>query len=92
MACSQCVSSAVAGGTTDALTIPLLPCAFTTTLLVLKLTATNLTTAPTLQMTGLAALPILKSTGLAPSIGQLTSGTTVLLTCTGASWLILGGV
>lgn len=86
---TQCVTTAQAGGTGDALTIPLLPCTGTTTMLVLSLTATNTTTSPTLQETGYSALPVLNANGAGPAVGELSSGTTLLLTNTGTSWKLL---
>lgn len=88
---TQCVSSASAGGTGDALTVPLLPCSATTTLLILKLTATNTITTPTLQMVGATAETIVTSAGAALSVGQLASGTTILLTNNGTNWILLAG-
>lgn len=86
---TQCTSSALAGGTSDALTIPTLPCSVTTTLLLLKLSATNLTTTPTLQMVGAPAQRILRADGSAPAIGELVGGSIILVTNNGTNWITL---
>ena len=85
---NQCVSSAVAGGTPDALTIPLLPCVFTTNLLVLTPSATNVTNTPTLQMTGFPAQPIVLGSG-AIGAGALQAGAPVILVPTGSKWILV---
>ena len=85
----QCVTNALAGGTADAITVPLLPCALSTNILLLTLTATNATTTPTLQMAGYPALPIQSASGGAIGIGSLASGTVVQLTSTGTAWRLL---
>jgi hypothetical protein len=88
---AQCVTAALAGGTGDQITVPLLPCQGTTTLLVLTLTSVNATTTPTLRMLNapLPALPIVNYDGSALNIGQLTSGAIVSLTGTGTQWRLL---
>ena len=89
---TQCVTNAQAGGTSDALTVPLLPCGLATNLLVLTLAATNVTTSPTLQMAGFPALPILLANGEAPGVAALpAAGSVALLAGTGSSWLLVGG-
>lgn len=86
----QCVSSALAGGSGDAITIPLQPCALATNLLVLTLAGANTTTTPTLQMVGFAAQPVTGPNGAALLVGALPgAGYTVLLTSTGLSWKLL---
>lgn len=88
----QCVSTALAGGTADAITVPLLPCQATTTLLILTLSATNATTTPTLQQIASPQLPaqvIVNSNGSALKAGDLTSGNVVLLTNNGTNWIVL---
>lgn len=87
---TQCVTNAVAGGTVDAITVPLLPCGLATNLLLLTTTGANTTTSPTLQQPGGSALPILNADGTAVVAGILpTSGSVVELTSTGSSWLLL---
>lgn len=89
---TQCVSNALAGGTVDALRIPLQPCALSTNLLILTLAGANTTTQPTLQMAGYPVQNIYTSTGTAPGIGALPgAGAVVLLTSTGTSWKIVSG-
>lgn len=89
---TQCITNAVASGTGDAITIPTLPCANATNLLILTLSAANTTTAPTLQQPGGIALPIYNANGGALSAGSLPgAGDVVLLTGTGNSWLLLTG-
>jgi hypothetical protein len=88
---SQCVSTARAGGTANVLTVSNLPCTATTTLLILTLSATNTTITPTLQMTGGAAQSIRNADGSAMGIGQLVSGTIVLLANNGSQWRVLNG-
>lgn len=87
---TQCVSNAIASGTGNAITIPLLPCGTATNLLILTLSATNTTTSPTLQMVGYPALPILNADGSSPQVGELSgAGAVALLTGTGSSWKLL---
>lgn len=88
----QCVTNAVAGGTSDAITVPLLPCGLATNILILTITANNTTTTPTLQMAGYPALPIYTNTLQAPGIGDFgDAGSVLMLTSTGSSWLIING-
>ncbi len=86
---TQCVASAYAGGTSDAITIPALPCALTTNLLILTPVATNTTTTPTLQPLGLAAQPIVRANGVAVLPGDLVANGRALLSPTGSSWILL---
>lgn len=88
----QCVTNAVAGGTSDAITVPLLPCGLATNILILTITANNTTTTPTLQMAGYPAMPIYTNTLAAPGIGDFgDAGSVLMLTSTGSSWLIING-
>lgn len=88
----QCVTNAVAGGTSDAITVPLLPCGLSTNILILTITANNTTTTPTLQMAGFPALPIYTNILAAPGIGDFgAAGSVLMLTSTGSSWLIING-
>lgn len=73
------------------MTVAALPCSVTTTLLILTLSGTNTLTTPTLQMTGGAAQTVVNADGSAVGVGQLVSGTIVLLTNTGSQWRILNG-
>lgn len=87
---TQCVGAASAGGTPDAITIPLLPCSTTTNLLLLTLSGANTTTSPTLQMTGFPALPITSTEGGSLGIGNLPgANATVLLYNTGTAWKLV---
>lgn len=90
---TQCVSNALAGGTVDAIVIPLQPCALSTNILILTLAGANTIAAPTLRMTGAGgALPIQTSSGGNPGIGALSgAGAVVLLTSTGSAWKIVSG-
>ena len=88
---TQCVTNAIAGGTGDALTVPLLPCGLATNILILTLSGTNVTSSPTLQMVGFPALPIVNASGAPVSAGSLPgAGAVVLLSGTGSRWLLLG--
>lgn len=86
---TQCVSSAVAGGTPDAITIPLLPCSVTTTLLVLKLSSNNATTTPTIQMVGATAQVVVYPNGTPLQVGELQTGAFGLFTNNGTNWIKL---
>lgn len=89
---SQCVSNALAGGTVDAIRIPLQPCALSTNVLILTLAGANTIAQPTLQMAGYPVQNIYTSTGTAPGVGALPgAGATVMLTSTGTSWKIVSG-
>jgi hypothetical protein len=85
---TQCVTNALASGTANAITVPLLPCGTATNVLLLTVTATN--TGPvTLQMTGGATLPVVDAQGNALRAGALTAGSVQVLTSTGTSWKLL---
>lgn len=87
---TQCVSTALAGGTSDALTIPQLPCSATSTLLVLTLSATNTTTTPTLQQVGVSAPQVIvNSGGGALQVGALQNGARVIMNYNGVNWFLL---
>lgn len=88
----QCVTNAVAGGTSDAITVPLLPCGLSTNILILTITANNTTTTPTLQMAGFPAQRIYTNTLDNPGIGDFgDAGSVLMLTSTGTSWLVING-
>lgn len=88
----QCVTNAVAGGTSDAITVPLLPCGLSTNILILTITANNTTTTPTLQMAGFPPQRIYTNTLQNPGIGDFGGpGSVLMLTSTGTSWLIING-
>ena len=89
---TQCTTNALAGGTGNAITVPLLPCANTTNLLILTLASANTSPAVTLQMPGYAALPVVNSNGSPLTIGELPgANAVVLLSGTGTKWLVLTG-
>jgi len=86
----QCVTTVVAGGTSDAITIPTLPCALTTNLVIMTAQAANATSTPTLSSGGGAVLPILQGTGQPLAAGDIAgAGFRALLTPTGTSWILL---
>jgi hypothetical protein len=86
----QCIASAQAGGTPDAITIPALPCALTTNLLILNTLAANATTTPTLQPLGLAALTIVRADGMPMVPGDIAGANyRALLTTSGTNWILL---
>lgn len=86
----QCVSNAQAGGTPDAITVPLLPCGLATNLLLLTLSGSNTSSSPTLQMVGFPALPIVNASGAPVQVGALPgAGAVVLLSGTGSKWILL---
>lgn len=86
-----CVSNALAGGTVNAISIPLQPCALSTNLLILTASGAN-TGATTLQMSGYPALPVEDSQGNAIGAGTIPgAGAVVLLTSTGSAWKIVSG-
>lgn len=88
----QCVTNAIAGGTPDAITIPLLPCALATNILILTVSGNNTTTTPTIQMAGYPAQRIYTNTLSDPGIGDFgDAGSVLMLTSTGSSWLIING-
>lgn len=92
----NCIVYATAGGTGDAITIPLMlnpmtPCRPNATLLGLTLTATNSTTTPTLQPFGFSPEVIVNADGSALSAAQLASGTLVMLANDGTRWRIVSG-
>lgn len=87
---TECISSQVAGGTADAITIPALPCSSTTNLVILTVQAANVTTTPTLQIIGTLPQSILKGTNQPLAVGDLGgAGYRALLTQTGFTWILL---
>lgn len=93
---ANCIVYSVAGGTSDAITIPqlvnpLTPCLPRQTLLGLTLTATNTTTTPTLTPLLGPTQTIIQANGSAVTVGQLVSGTMVLLGNDGTHWRLLSG-
>ncbi len=87
---TQCVASATAGGTVDAITIPALPCALTTNLLVLASGGQNLTTTPTLAPLGLTPQVIVRPNGSPLALGDLgPTGYRALLNPNGVVWYLL---
>lgn len=89
---TQCVVTAAAGGTSDALTIPTLPCIPTTALLLLNPQAANQTATPTLTYPGSTPKPIVQYSGGLLSPGMLVQGGTYLLIFNGTKWKILTAV
>ena len=86
----QCIANASAGGSSDAITIPALPCALSTNLLLLTSASSNGTTTPTLQPLGLPAQVITRSGGAALQAGDIgPSGYVALLTPNGSNWILL---
>ncbi len=89
---TQCVTNAKAGGTVNAITIPLLPCGMTTNILILTALGANTSTNVTLQMAGFPALPVLRNDRTALQVGDIPGANAVImLTATGSSWLVLQG-
>ena len=89
---TQCVSNARAGGTVDHITIPLQPCALSTSILILTAAGANTIAQPTLQMAGYPQQNIYTSTGTAPGIAAIPGANAVImLTSTGTSWKIVSG-
>jgi hypothetical protein len=83
----QCVAAAVAAGTSDAITVPDLPCTRTNTLLVLMASAANQTDTPTIQAENGAALPIVKDMGRALLPSDIAgAGFRAILTSNGQQW------
>lgn len=91
---TQCISTAEAGGTADKITIPLQPCQPTTSLLLLYLSATNVTATPTLQEIAVPVLPaqtIVTAAGGPLAVGALQAGSVVLLSNDGTDWRLIAG-
>lgn len=88
---TQCTSTAVAGGTADAITIPVLPCSVTTTLLILTMQAANSTTTPTIAMPPETTAKVVVKGAIAPlAIGDFAgAGFKALLTYNGTNWTLL---
>jgi hypothetical protein len=84
----QCVSTAIAGGTSDAITIPKLPCIPTTTLLILAVSATNTTATPTISVAGGSTQTVLRSNGQPIQPGDLPAGAHVELGNNGVNWFL----
>ena len=86
---SPCVSTAIAGGTADAIIIPQLPCIPTTTLLILTVSQANQTATPTITPAGGLAQVIKRYDGSPLSPGDMPSGAHIALTNNGAAWFLL---
>ena len=86
---TQCVSTALASGTGDAIAIPLLPCAQTTTVLLLNITNANSTTTPTISVNGQTPYVILNFDATALTAGELQPNQHRILTFDGFHWFIL---
>lgn len=87
---TQCIASASAQGTPDAITIAALPCALTTNLLILTASGANTSTSPTLQPLGLSAQVIVRPNLTPLSAGDIGGvGYKALLTPTGSVWVLL---
>lgn len=86
---TQCVSTAIAGGTADAITIPQLPCVPTTTTLILTITQDNTTTTPTITPAQGITQTIVQYTGAALTSGFLHAGARYILSNSGHNWILL---
>jgi hypothetical protein len=86
---TQCTTSALAGGTADALTLPRLPCQASTTVVIVKFSLTNLTGAPTMQAVGQSVLPVQRSNGSAIGAGEMVAGDSAIFTQNGVAWIRL---
>lgn len=85
----QCVASALAGGTVNAITIPALPCTGTSALVLVTAAGAN-TGAVTLQQIGQPALPVVKLNNIPLAAGDIAgAGFVILLQATGQSWVDL---
>jgi hypothetical protein len=83
-----------AGGSANALTVtlPVSPLALGIGLTINVLIASENTGAATLNLNGLGPLPIRTVAGAALQRGDLQAGSIVRLVCTGAAWLLGGGL
>jgi hypothetical protein len=87
---SQCIASASAGGSVNAITIPSLPCGLTTNLLILTASGANTITTPTLQPLGQPALTIVRQDLTPLQVGDISGvGYRALLSSTGSQWVLL---
>lgn len=86
---SQCITSAVAGGTSDAITLPLIPCWPASTLLILTATLSNVTSVPTLSINGGIAYTIQTYSRQPLGVGYFIPGGTYLLVFNGSNWQLL---
>lgn len=86
---SQCITSAVAGGTSDAITLPLIPCWPASTLLILTATLSNVTSVPTLSINGGVAYTIQTYSRQPLGVGYFIPGGTYLLVFNGSNWQLL---
>lgn len=88
----NCVASAVAGGTANALVIPQLPCSATSTLVLITASAAN-SGATTLQIVGALAVPVQKGTGVPLAAGDIPgAGFTGMFVNAGTAWKLLNPV
>lgn len=88
---TQCVSTAIASGTGDAIAIPLLPCTETTTLLILTITHANTAADPTLSVNGQTPHVILNFDESSLDVGFMQPDQRRILTYNGINWLVLNG-
>lgn len=86
---TQCLVTALAGGTADVITVPRLPCVPTATTLLLTMSGTNTTTTPTIQPVGGPIQTVKNSDGTNIAIGGMLNGATYLFSNNGTNWLKL---
>ena len=86
---ANCVSTALAQGTSDYITIPELPCTPTTTVLVLTPILANVTVAPTLKTPTDIPRIIVRFDGSALKAGDLIPGGRQLLVSNGTNWFLI---
>ena len=88
---TQCVTTAVAGGTGDAITVPELPCIPTTATLYLTITNTNATTTPAITPAGGPTQVIVNYNKTALTAGELAANTYTILINNGTNWILMAG-
>ncbi len=85
----NCIASAIAGGTANALTIPQLPCSAASALVLVTASAANTGTA-TLAITGVLPVAIQKGIGVPLTAGDIPgAGFTMMLVNAGQTWKML---
>ena len=86
---TQCVTTVAASGTGDAIQLPQLPCWPTTTLIVLKTVAANLTNSPTITVTGSYPAPVVNFDLTPITVGEFQPNQYRLISYNGANWIVM---
>ena len=86
---TQCVTTVAAGGTGDQIQFPTIPCWPTTTLVIMKVGAANVTTTPAISVNGGTFKTVVNYDGSSIPAGTFQPGQYRMLAYNGTNWLAL---